>query len=120
MLPFGVTIPATVPQRSEIPERLMNYPVFRSTTVCNLSLSLSLWYLSRKSRDVVFLKFLSLKADMTFLVLLCKQGLKVFPLLISNRQDIPFPVTVPEKLDVYLVIVSSVSVRTSQRTPTPL
>jgi hypothetical protein len=28
MLPFGVTIPATVPQRSEIPEGLMNYPVF--------------------------------------------------------------------------------------------
>jgi hypothetical protein len=27
MLPFGVTIPATVPQRSEIPEELMNYPV---------------------------------------------------------------------------------------------
>jgi hypothetical protein len=27
MLPFGVTIPATVPQRSEIPEGLMNYPV---------------------------------------------------------------------------------------------
>jgi hypothetical protein len=27
MLPFGVTIPATVPQRSEIPERLMNYHV---------------------------------------------------------------------------------------------
>ena len=27
MLPFGVTIPATVPQRSEIPEVLMNYPV---------------------------------------------------------------------------------------------
>ena len=25
MLPFGVTIPATVPQRSEIPEGLMNY-----------------------------------------------------------------------------------------------
>jgi hypothetical protein len=24
MLPFGVTIPATVPQRSEIPEGLMN------------------------------------------------------------------------------------------------
>jgi len=24
---FGVTIPATVPQRSEIPEGLMNYPV---------------------------------------------------------------------------------------------
>jgi hypothetical protein len=29
MLPFGVTIPATVPQMSEIPEGLMNYPVFR-------------------------------------------------------------------------------------------
>jgi len=27
MLPFGVTIPATVLQRSEIPEGLMNYPV---------------------------------------------------------------------------------------------
>jgi hypothetical protein len=27
MLPFGVTIPASVPQRSEIPEGLMNYPV---------------------------------------------------------------------------------------------
>ena len=27
MLPFGVTIPAAVPQRSEIPEGLMNYPV---------------------------------------------------------------------------------------------
>jgi len=28
MLPFGVTIPATIPQRSEIPEGLMNYPVY--------------------------------------------------------------------------------------------
>ena len=27
MLPFGVTIPVTVPHRSEIPEGLMNYPV---------------------------------------------------------------------------------------------
>ena len=27
MLPLSVTIPATVPQRSEIPEGLMNYPV---------------------------------------------------------------------------------------------
>ena len=25
---FGVTIPATVPQRSEIPEGLRNYPVY--------------------------------------------------------------------------------------------
>jgi hypothetical protein len=28
MFPFGVTIPASVPQRSEIPEELINYPVF--------------------------------------------------------------------------------------------
>jgi len=28
MLPFGVTIPVTVPQRSEIPDGLMNNPVF--------------------------------------------------------------------------------------------
>jgi hypothetical protein len=28
MLPFGVTIPASIPQRSEILEGLMNYPVF--------------------------------------------------------------------------------------------
>jgi hypothetical protein len=27
MLLFGVTIPATVLQRSDIPEELMNYPV---------------------------------------------------------------------------------------------
>jgi hypothetical protein len=27
MLPFGVTIPATVPQKSEIPVGLTNYPV---------------------------------------------------------------------------------------------
>jgi len=30
MLPFGVTIPATVPQGSEIPEGLMNNPVYKS------------------------------------------------------------------------------------------
>jgi hypothetical protein len=29
MLPFGVTIPATVPQGSEIPEGLMNIPVYK-------------------------------------------------------------------------------------------
>jgi hypothetical protein len=28
MLPFGVIIPATVQQRSEIPEGLMDYPAF--------------------------------------------------------------------------------------------
>jgi len=29
MLPFSVTIPATVPQWSEIPEGLMNYPILK-------------------------------------------------------------------------------------------
>jgi hypothetical protein len=28
MLPFGVTIPASVPQMSEIPVGLVNFPVF--------------------------------------------------------------------------------------------
>jgi hypothetical protein len=28
MLPFGVTIPATLPQGAEIPEGLMNDPVY--------------------------------------------------------------------------------------------
>jgi hypothetical protein len=28
MLPFGVTIPASVPQKSEIPQEFINYPVF--------------------------------------------------------------------------------------------
>ena len=35
MPPFGVTIPATVPQRSEIPEGLMNYPVLLRI-ICNV------------------------------------------------------------------------------------
>jgi hypothetical protein len=30
MLPVSMTMPATVPQRSEIPEGLTNYPVFIS------------------------------------------------------------------------------------------
>jgi len=33
MLPFGVTIPATVPQGSEIPEGLMNNPVYGNISV---------------------------------------------------------------------------------------
>jgi hypothetical protein len=40
MLPFGVTIPATVPQGSEIPEGLMNNPVY--TTQCWTKSSYSL------------------------------------------------------------------------------
>jgi hypothetical protein len=31
MLPFGMTIPATVPQRSEMPEELKNYPELLNT-----------------------------------------------------------------------------------------
>jgi hypothetical protein len=32
MLPFGVTIQVTLPQRSEIPEGLVNYPVFSQSS----------------------------------------------------------------------------------------
>jgi len=34
MLPFGVTIPATVQQGSEIPEELMNNPVYNQLFLC--------------------------------------------------------------------------------------
>jgi len=37
MLPFGVTIPATVPQRSEIPEGFINYSVWLLFSVCGNS-----------------------------------------------------------------------------------
>jgi hypothetical protein len=36
MLPFGVTIPATVPQGSEIPEGLMNNPVYTKLPITNI------------------------------------------------------------------------------------
>ena len=36
MLPFGVTIPTTVPQRSEILEGLLNYPVVLWTVLVKL------------------------------------------------------------------------------------
>jgi hypothetical protein len=58
MLPFGVTIPATVPQRSEIPEGLMHYPVLKSIAVSmdfhkreKLSVSLFQTILSREYLD---------------------------------------------------------------------
>jgi hypothetical protein len=38
ILPFGVTIPATVPQRSEILEGLMNYPVYIELIIFVISL----------------------------------------------------------------------------------
>jgi hypothetical protein len=34
MLPFGVTTPVTVPQRSEIPDGLKNNPVFCGYMIC--------------------------------------------------------------------------------------
>ena len=37
MLHFGVTIPANIPQRSEIPEGLMNYPVYVNVSEWPLS-----------------------------------------------------------------------------------
>jgi hypothetical protein len=42
MLPFGVTIPATVPQRSEILEGLLNYPVLGSINNKNLQKNIKL------------------------------------------------------------------------------
>jgi hypothetical protein len=46
MLPFGVTIPATVPQGSEIPEGLMNNPVFYFAIVVKILLIIA-WALYR-------------------------------------------------------------------------
>jgi hypothetical protein len=36
MLLFDVTIPSTVPQRSEIPEELMNYPLQKENSGFNV------------------------------------------------------------------------------------
>jgi hypothetical protein len=59
MLPFGVTIPATVPQRSEIPEGLMNYPVFfQVSDICRsvqptLSFTAILkWFATKQGRPI--------------------------------------------------------------------
>jgi hypothetical protein len=43
MLPFGVTIPATVPQMSKFPEGLMNYPVLGSTVNKILKFQMSVY-----------------------------------------------------------------------------
>jgi len=40
VLPFSVTIPATVPQWSEFPEELMNYPVYSLVGLFKLSITL--------------------------------------------------------------------------------
>jgi hypothetical protein len=59
MLPFGVTIPATVPQGSEIPEGLMNNPVYGSEGFCAVTfLSTKFVFVLKKSllyvSDVVY------------------------------------------------------------------
>jgi hypothetical protein len=50
MLPFGVIIPATVPQGSEIPEGLMNYPVIILQNVTAFKMSYSGYKLKGKGK----------------------------------------------------------------------
>ena len=49
MLPFDVTIPATVPQRSGFPEGLMNYPVFRNYTLLKTRMLMGYFQESQKA-----------------------------------------------------------------------
>jgi hypothetical protein len=48
MLPFGVTIPSTVKQRSEIPEGIMNYPALKLSNNGNLILEILYLYTFNK------------------------------------------------------------------------
>jgi hypothetical protein len=58
MLHFGVTIPATVPQRSEIPEGLTNYSVLENwNTYCMFGYSSSFIFTD------VYLRLLGLTED---------------------------------------------------------
>jgi hypothetical protein len=50
MLPFGVTIPATVPQGSEIPEGLMNNPVYLDNRTDDME---QWWALVNASVDIL-------------------------------------------------------------------
>jgi len=52
MLPFGVTIPATIPQGSEIPEGLMNNPVLLRTCLTTRSIVRGSGYLSLYSNSL--------------------------------------------------------------------
>jgi hypothetical protein len=53
MLPFGVTIPASVPQRSEIPEGLMNYCIIMCKANCMVAvIALEC---TRQSKNVYFI-----------------------------------------------------------------
>jgi hypothetical protein len=53
MLPFGVTIQATVPQRAEIPEGLMNYAVYEVTQSKNDKVNLIGTLLGHKNYTLV-------------------------------------------------------------------
>ena len=64
MLPFGVTIPATVPQRSEIPEGLMNYPVYKVFVGSEIALRLS--SCSQKMRIICFHYILYIQPENIF------------------------------------------------------
>jgi len=58
MLPFGVTVPATVPQRSEILEGLVNYSVYIDLMV---SLSKTKEMKIRKQKDIFEKKKLGIR-----------------------------------------------------------
>ena len=49
MLPFGVTIPATVPQGSEIPEGIINNPVYRVVIPIKLEFGASVGFIHKES-----------------------------------------------------------------------
>jgi hypothetical protein len=54
MLPFSVTIPATVPQRLEIPEGLMNYPVHQGMEQFKLCRNSA--FFAEKNRSLLLLQ----------------------------------------------------------------
>ena len=63
--PSGVTIPTTVPQRSEIPEGLMNYPVLlrhESRAVKQRTNSCRKFWLNKDCRNEVIFKFTNFKS----------------------------------------------------------
>jgi hypothetical protein len=92
MIPFGVTIPATVPQRSEIPEGLTNYPVqceeaFR-VCVCFLLPRLN----CACPNDIMILLILSAVYFVSYFHLLCNLLLQLTQMIadIGGRHITPF------------------------------
>ena len=71
MLPFGVTIPATAPQGSEIPERLMNYPVY----CLNVEYSL---FLSDINENRIFFDLFSKNTEISSLMEIRPVGAELF------------------------------------------